>query len=286
MNIYHFSTNAIESVRNLFLKELSAIYSKDELSTLFIRIVESLGYEFNSVRSFNQSELIRLSEIIDELKRGKPLSYILGYTYFYNLKFLVNPNVLIPRPETEELVWNVKNYIDKKFLDKKTFRIADIGTGSGCIAIALKHLFPQAEVWAIDISEEALEVAKRNAPLNSVEIFFEIKDILKDSLNGAFDVIVSNPPYIPLSDRETLEDRVKKYEPSVALFCKSATEFYERILTECTQYLDLQGFAFLELNQFYSHLVMEVCERLKLPLKCEIIKDWSGNDRFLLVEKN
>ncbi len=286
MNSYHFSTNAIESVRNLFFKELSAIYSKDELSILFVRVVESLGYEFNSVRYFNQSELIQLSGIIDELKEGKPLQYILGYAYFYNLKFLVNPNVLIPRPETEELVWNVKNYIDKNFLDKKTFRIADIGTGSGCIAIVLKHLFPQAEVWAIDISEEAMEAAKRNAQLNGVEIFFEIKDILKDSLNGAFDVIVSNPPYIPISDSNTVADRVKKYEPSVALFCKSATEFYERILVECTQHLNLQGFAFLELNQFYSHLVRGVCEKLRLQLKCKIIKDWSGNDRFLLVEKN
>lgn len=286
MNIYHFSTNTIESVRNLFFKELSDVYSKDELSVLFIRIVESLGYEFNSVRYFNQSELIRLSEMIDELKRGKPLSYILGYTYFYNLKFLVNPNVLIPRPETEELVWNVKNYIEKKFFDKKTLRITDIGTGSGCISVTLKHLFPHAEVWAMDISEESLEVAKQNAQLNKVEVFFELKDILSKSLNGGFDVIVSNPPYIPISDSAILEDRVKKYEPSVALFCKSATEFYERILVECTQHLDSEGFAFLELNQFYSHLVMEVCENLKLALKCEMIKDWSGNDRFLLVEKN
>ncbi len=286
MNVYHFSTNAVESVSNLFFKELSDIYSKDELSILFTRIVESLGYEFNSVRYFNQSELIQLSEIIDELKKGKPLQYILGYTYFYNLKFLVNPNVLIPRPETEELVWNVKNYIDKKFFDKKALRIVDIGTGSGCISVTLKHLLPQAEVWAIDISEEALEVAKKNAQLNKVEVFFEFKDILSASLNGVFDVIVSNPPYIPISDGNTLADRVKKYDPFIALFSKNATEFYERILAECMQHLDLQGFAFLELNQFYSHLVMEACENLKLPLKCEIIKDWSGNDRFLLVEKN
>ncbi|GIV27434.1 MAG: release factor glutamine methyltransferase [Bacteroidia bacterium] len=285
MNIYHFRSNQIASVKYLFFNELNVVYSKEELEILFIRVVESLGYEFNSVEYLNQSDLIVISKIIDELKTGKPLAYILGYTYFYNLKFLVNKSVLIPRPETEELVWNLKNILQNKFDGKKPIKILDIGTGSGCIAITLKKLFPEAKVWAIDVSKEALELAQKNAELNGIEVFFEHKDILIESLDREYDIIVSNPPYIPIVDKEMIDDRVKKFEPHIALFSQTAIEFYERILDLSKTFLEKGGIAFLELNQYYAKDIKNLCEKFMDIFRYEIKKDWSGNDRFLLIEK-
>lgn len=286
MNIYPFLSNRARDVWAIFLRELRSLYSEEELRVLFRRILEHFGYQSNIDNVyFNQSELIDISGFIDELKQNKPIAYILGYTYFYHLKFLVNPHVLIPRPETEELVWQVKQKIEQKFGKNSYLKIIDIGTGSGCIAITLKHSLPRADVWATDISEKALELAHRNSLLNKTDVFFLQMDVFQKNIPVCADIIVSNPPYIPWSDADQVEDRVKKFEPLVALFSDTAMDFYECLFALCENCLNTNGLIFLEINPYYASDILQLAQSYKYLSDTKIIKDWSGNDRFFYAEK-
>lgn len=283
MNIYPFPSNKKDDVFRLFSEELKTVYSQDAIKVIFQRILEHFGYAnvllFREVY-LQQSELIKLSEWIKALKQKMPLAYLLGYTYFYNLKFYVNEHVLIPRPETEELLLYLKSVIEQEYSHIKRLSIIDIGTGSGCIAIVLKKLFPHADVDAIDISWNALAVARRNADFHQTEINFWQHDILREELLKKYDIIVSNPPYIPVQDAWKIEDSVKKYEPETALFCHSAVEFYERIFYLSQNCLNQHGTIMMEINQDYAQAIME-CS-MRYSLKWSIIKDWSGNNRFVV----
>lgn len=284
MNIYHFASNDIKDVKHKFIEILSDIYSLNECEVLFRKLAEHLGIDvFNKDFLLNQSELIELSEYVRELEKGKPVEYLLGYSYFFNLKFYVNENVLIPRPETEELVYLLKNIILNKWTDTSHLTIMDIGTGSGCIAVTLKKMFLNANVYAVDISEKALAVAQKNASEHKAEVHFGRCDVLSEDLpkNIYYDVMVSNPPYIPISDKQSISDRVKNYEPPVALFSNTATDFYERIFDLSKIYLKRGGLIFVELNQYYANDILKVAKSYDYFAEAEIIKDWSGNDRFI-----
>jgi release factor glutamine methyltransferase len=285
MNIFHFPSNQIHDVKKTFVELLKDIYSINECEVLFQRVTEHFGYNsFQANILFNQSELIDLTEIIKELQHKKPLAYILGYTYFFNMKFFVNENVLIPRPETEELVLQVKQIIETNYKNQ-SLNIIDIGTGSGCIAIALKKIFPSANITAIDKSKDALEIAQKNAAFHQLSINFKKLDILNEPLNETYDIIVSNPPYIPESDKNTIDESVIKFEPSMALFSNTAKEFYERIFYLSKNNLAPKGFVFMELNQYYGNEILDLSKKFEYFKNTELLKDWSGNDRFIVCYK-
>ena len=216
---------------------------------------------------------------IEKLKRNMPIQYIVGETEFYGLWFEVTPDVLIPRPETEELV----NWIVHDYKHESALSIADIGTGSGCIAISLKANFPDADVYAIDISEPALAVAKRNTLKNNLKINFLRADALKDGMMGfernSFDVIVSNPPYITSQERYLMEANVLEYEPHCALFAPDDAPFIyiTRIAAFAKNCLKEGGRLFLEINEAYPDEAADILKQHGLSdisLRKDINEKW------------
>lgn len=238
----------LKELKNSFHLQLDEIFGKDEVESFYFILTEYLhglkriDLALNPNFEISEEEVQKWETIITELKVEKPIQYIIGETWFYGLKFKVDGNTLIPRPETEELVdWIIesqKSKVKGQKIDKEDvtsigveMRILDIGTGTGCIPISIKRNIPQAEVFAIDVSEEALKVAKRNAVENNVEVNFILQNILEvenlslslpaesRSLNsGKFDVIVSNPPYVRNLEKQEIKKNVLEYEPHLALF--------------------------------------------------------------------
>ena len=219
---------------------------------------------------------------MEELKKEVPIQYLLGKTHFYGLDFEVNENVLIPRPETEELVeWiiNENKAIDKK----KKVKILDIGTGSGCIAISLAKNLPNAEVYAIDVSKKALETAKRNAISNNVEIIFMLKNVLElEILKSNYDIIVSNPPYVRNLEKEEIKKNVLDYEPHLALFVEDndALIFYRKIASLAQKNLLENGQLYFEINQYLGKEMTDLLEEMNFK-NIELRKDIYDNDRMI-----
>ncbi|MFP5470613.1 MAG: peptide chain release factor N(5)-glutamine methyltransferase, partial [Bacteroidia bacterium] len=227
------STNKVSSIVNLFKKRLSSIYDERELQNIIhlcfehIMAWDKMTFRQKQDDALSESELLHFNSIIKRLQKNEPIQYIMGHTEFYGLRFLINDNVLIPRPETEELV-----DLMVKENKHKSIRILDVGTGSGCIAVALKKNLPQSTVVAIDASNDAIEVARQNAKKNNVEVAFITMDIFSEDVLslGKFDVIVSNPPYITKQEQNQMREHVLAFEPHQALFVNhSPLEFYERI---------------------------------------------------------
>jgi release factor glutamine methyltransferase len=193
----------------------------------------------------------------------------------------VNPSVLIPRPETEELVFMMKEKLQSKAPEK--WNVLDIGTGSGCIALALKMFFPLWHVTATDVSEAALQTAKSNAAINRLEIEFLQKDILTGHTGQTFDVIVSNPPYVTLKEKPEMQDSVARYEPHMALFVKNDDPllFYKKIIGLCRDgLLRKGGNLFFEVHYHYGSLLPELMTEFGFN-DVQLLKDLSGNNRFI-----
>ncbi|MBK0382569.1 peptide chain release factor N(5)-glutamine methyltransferase [Pedobacter sp. SD-b] len=233
---------------------------------------------FDTVELDQQKHEIYLN-YLDQLKQEVPIQYILAIADFYQLKFKVDKNVLIPRPETEELV----HLIISDHKNKADLSILDIGTGSGCIPVALKKNITQAKVYAIDISEKALEIAKENALINRVEVDF----ILDDALNllnqkyPKFDVIVSNPPYIAAKEKQELQKQVLNHEPHLALFVddESPLVFYDKIADFAINNLNKNGFLYFEINQYLALETKQLIENK--GFKVDVIKDMNDNYRII-----
>ena len=217
------------------------------------------------------------------LKEGKPYQQILGETYFYGNRFFIDENVLIPRPETEELIELIENKLIH--LKKEKLKILDVGTGSGCISISLAKIFPNAEVSSIDISEKALNVAKKNADFHKVKVNFIQKDYLTGKLDEIYDIIVSNPPYIDVLEREEIPYSVKNFEPNIALFAPEnrVLAFYEKIARDSENHLKKGGSVFLEINQKLGKETLQLFQ--SVLTKSELVKDLSENERFVIGEK-
>ena len=274
--------------KRYFKSELSELYTEAESAKLYtIFLYEKTGFDAFQQRRFAHQELLisdeeDLKEILKELKTAKPYQQILGYTEFYGLKFFVDENVLIPRPETEELleitIQRLKN------LKIKKLKILDVGTGSGIIPITLKKHFPDAEVSAMDISEKALEIAQKNADFHKTKINFIQADYLNTNLTVNYDVIISNPPYIGIDENAEIEESVKGFEPNIALFSPTsdALIFYRKIAKDCENHLNENGLFFLEINQKLGN---ETLELFKNSSESELVKDLSGNDRFVIGKK-
>ena len=249
-----------------------------------------VGFDTFQQLRFAEQELLledekRLLEVISELKTSKPYQHILSETDFYGMTFFVNENVLIPRPETEELLELAIKKIKSSAFDNQSLKILDIGTGSGIIPLVLKKHFPEAEVTSIDLSEKALEVAKKNAAFHQLTINFIHADYLNFDLKENFDIIISNPPYIAIDEEKEIEHSVKGFEPTMALFSPTsdALIFYRKIAEDSKKHLNKNGLLFLEINQ---KLGSETLDLYRNDFEeAALIKDLSENDRFVFGRK-
>ena len=231
----------VKDVSATFQKQLASLYDTKEIDSLcMIAIGEITVTSSAKIKAFPELELPpehlkAIDNIVTELKTGKPIQYILGHTEFYGLTFKVNPSVLIPRPETEELVEWIIGAGREAQGGWQQHRILDIGTGSGCIAISLKKNMPEFSVSAIDISHEALQTAKENAALNNVDVNFIHADILdyprQPPTAVRYAIIVSNPPYVTVDDKKQMHTNVTDFEPHTALFVPDSDPliFYKAI---------------------------------------------------------
>ena len=274
----------LKNYRKIFIEKLTPIYDAGEAESFFYITLEELkGWKrtdlaLNTDAELTEEEKVKWDEVLWLLEQQKPIQYIFGKTHFYGLEFEVNKHTLIPRPETEELVEWITN-------DKAAgkIKVLDIGTGSGCIAIALAKRLPEAEVYAIDVSAEALAIAKRNAELNNVAITFWQKNILTtESLPETFDVIVSNPPYVRHLEKEEIKKNVLEHEPHLALFVEDndALVFYRKIAKLAKEALKPQGSLYFEINQYLGKETTDMltAEGFK---NVELRKDIYGNDRMV-----
>ena len=278
----------IKDLKQYFFDELIAIHGQDEVESFFLILTEYLhnlkriDLALNPNFEISEAEVQKWEAIISELKTEKPIQYIIGETWFYDSKFYVNEHTLIPRPETEELVdWIFAT--EKKNDKKEKLTILDIGTGTGCIPISLKKNIPQAEVSAIDVSEEALKVAQRNALENKVEINFILQNILEtEDLKQQFDIIVSNPPYVRNMEKQEIKKNVLAFEPHLALFVEDndALLFYRKIAQLALKNLTPNGLLFFEINQYLGKETIELLEDLGFK-NIELKKDIYGNDRMI-----
>ncbi|SNZ00660.1 peptide chain release factor N(5)-glutamine methyltransferase [Flagellimonas pacifica] len=287
----------LKEIKTIFHKELDAIYPTEEVDTFFYLAIE----HFLKLERFvlvlqpdlalTKEEQQPLFETLTQLKQERPIQYILGKTHFMDLELLVNEHVLIPRPETEELVQWILDYCqveqchpERSRRSSRDLNILDIGTGSGCIAIGLAKNFPKAKVHALDVSEKALDVAKQNAELNKVDIIFLQKDILDPEfeLESNFDIIVSNPPYVRELEKSEMKKNVMDYEPDLALFVpdNNALIFYEAITKFACDNLKTNGSLFFEINQYLGDKTQALLEAHNF-LEIELRKDLFGNDRML-----
>jgi release factor glutamine methyltransferase len=283
------------------LTALSSIYDEQEIESFFYLLLESyqgkkrIDLALNPDMEMDALQLIQWESALSELLNQKPIQYIIGATEFYGLPFLVNENTLIPRPETEELVeWIVA---ESRNSATGSLKILDIGTGSGCIAISLAKNLPNAEVFAVDVSEKALAVAKKNADTNKVKVNFIQADILKINdlvelptsnfqLPTHFDIIVSNPPYVRHLEKAEIKPNVLEHEPHLALFVEDtdALLFYRKIVELAKKNLAEKGKLFFEINQYLGKETLQLLEKFGFN-STELKKDIYGNDRMTRSEK-
>jgi release factor glutamine methyltransferase len=229
-------------------------------------------------------ELLKFEDVINQLKDEKPIQYILCEADFLDFKFQVNENILIPRPETEQLV-----LLAKKFLDANSYipnTILDIGTGSGCIAIAMKKLFPQSNVIGIDLSQSAIDLAEKNARKYELDVEFYQLDILKDDFNlYNYDVLISNPPYVLEYEKDEMNDNVTKWEPHSALFVPNEDPliFYKKIINEF--FINRKSkFAFFEINPLSYQLLVVFLNSFS-SLSYSFFNDYNDKIRYLVIKK-
>ena len=273
-----------------YTKELQAIYSKGEASAITHIIFSHFAHLSKSALAVSGNNIADditaavLRESLEKLLKHIPVQYITGEAWFYNLKFKVNDQVLIPRPETEELVQEVINFIK----DTKGKTILDVGTGSGCIPISIKKNIPDAEIISLDISACALHTAAKNAAANHVDIDFRQIDFLNEKTYHTlhvFDVIISNPPYIPENDKTTLDKNVMLHEPHLALFVpqNDALIFYRKIFLFAKEHLAEKGKIFLEVHEDYAKETAGIFNGDNYLT--EIKKDMQGKERMVIVSK-
>lgn len=254
-----------------FKEKLANIYTSTEVRVLW--------------QAFSEAPTgISAEDFATELLSGKPYQQILGVADFFGQKFCVNSHVLIPRPETEELLELAISKIYNDFEKEKTLDILDIGTGSGVISIILKKEFSSANITALDIDENALEIAKKNSKIHETEVKFLRQDYLNWHPDFSADIIISNPPYIAREEASDLASVVKNFEPRHALFSPSQDPliFYRKIAADARKILKPNGLIFLEINQ---RLGQETLKIFQQDFQAELLKDLSGNDRFILAKK-
>jgi release factor glutamine methyltransferase len=280
------STNTVNAIIQYYKDNLAELYASSEIKSIIELMFEkymdwpSSKLWLSRSERLSESDLLNFHFALKRLLKGEPVQQVIGYGYFYQLKFKVNASVLIPRPETEELVeWIVKETIEPA-------RILDIGTGSGCISIALKNELKACDITGVDISAEAIELARENATANRVEVAFATADVFSadftSQVGGKWDIIVSNPPYIPLSEKENMDKNVVEYEPHLALFVPDLDPliFYNQIADLALTMLVPNGKLYFEISNRKGEEVVRLL-REKGFKNVILRKDINDNDRMV-----
>lgn len=276
--------------KEIFLDSLKENLPSREIENIFFELLffkmnwERVDYLLNKNQKLSQKEVSFFKNCLEKINKNIPVQYITGQVNFCNLLIKVNPNVLIPRPETEELVHLILNNHNQDSLKE----ILDIGTGSGCIIIALKKTLPNTNCTAIDISKEAIRTAKANAVLNKVEVDFITKDILDyKNEEKSWDMIVSNPPYIPISNKKHMHPNVVQNEPSQALFVENEEplKYYQIISDFANNHLKKNGKIYFEIHEDFANDVVNLLSTKK-HFKTTVHKDFQGKNRFVVATKN
>jgi len=292
---YFCAMRSIASVEEQFLNELTQLYDAGEARQLYFLLLEDQWGWSKHEYFLRKQELIDdvringLLEALSSLKRAEPIQYVLGSAWFRGMKLIVDPSVLIPRPETEELVQLIID--QQQLIESGCPSIIDIGTGSGCIAIALKSALPCAILYALDISKDALQVAKQNADNHGMSIEYLQADILEWDVifqaDQQFDIVVSNPPYITEQERREMHPNVLAHEPHLALFVDNHTPllFYEHISAFALKHLRPGGKLYFEINRNYG---LEVCDLLRKKgfTDVQLHQDLQGADRIIQARKS
>lgn len=284
----------LKEFKLFFTEALSEIYPSTEIeSFFFILMEEKLSLKrIDTVLKpdflITDNNLATLQSIIKRLQKQEPIQYILGNTEFYGLPFIVNEHTLIPRSETEELVeWILLEIPQLKTkIQTKTLSLLDIGTGTGCIPISLAKNLQNAKITGIDISTEALKIAKENAALNKVDVaFIEVNILETKELPQQFNIIISNPPYVRELEKVEIKNNVLENEPHLALFVSNENPllFYKKIADLAKKHLTKNGFLFFEINQYLGKETVEML-REKEFINIELKKDLFGNDRMIKCE--
>ena len=275
----------LREIKNIFHSELDVLYGKDEVSSFFYMLIE---HYFNLERFVLaiQPELVIDKEqetvifnALAELKLEHPIQHIIGSSHFMDMDFKVNPHVLIPRPETEELVRWVIEDNEKAELP---LAILDMGTGSGCIPISLTKYLPNANIFGLDISLDALEVAQENNKIHGTKVEFFQADILNLNHKNNYDIIVSNPPYVRELEKAEMQKNVIDHEPSIALFVpdEDPLKFYRAIVNFASRHLNDKGSLYLEINQYLGNEMIELLQKYEFHT-IKLKQDIYGNDRML-----
>lgn len=290
MSVNSLSDKAIDVFRyylNVLEEKYNISEAKSLLNILFEHFVNirNLDLVKDPTMKMNASELLKIQCGVDELMKFKPIQYIVGYTIFLDFKFKVSHNVLIPRPETEELV---KLIIQDFKKIEHPISILDIGTGSGCIAVTLSKCIYKSTVSAIDICEKAIKLARENAKLNHTKIKFHVMDIFNDFKMNAlpmFDLVVSNPPYVKNSEKSLMQRNVLDYEPEKALFVSDENPliYYYALAEFGKEHLNNKGKLYIEINEAFGKKIAKLLEE-KNYSSIKIYKDINGKDRFISAE--
>ena len=270
--------NILANIIPAYINQITNFPRREVISFAYLSIEKILGYSksdciINSDKQLSNESVNSFKKIISDLRKNIPIQYVLGEANFYGLKFKVNRSTLIPRVETEELVEYILNHKFKSVLD--------IGTGSGCIAISIAKN-TDSRVTAIDISNEAIEIAKRNGIHNSVDVNFIVDDIFNFCHDKKYDLIVSNPPYVLESEKKYIHRNVIDYEPHDALFVNDSNPliFYKKIIEIAKNNLNKDGLLFFEINEKFSNQIIELLTDLNF-VEIELKKDINGRDRII-----
>jgi len=286
-------SNKLINVIKYYTDQLTKVYDEIESKSIMYQLVrhffkyERIDFVKSQEIRLSESELLTVHFAVKELLLHKPLQYVIGETEFLDLRIKVNDHVLIPRPETEELVQLI---CKREFTKNGVLHILDVGCGSGCIGIALKKSLGSSDVYGLDISENALKLAKENSELNDAELHFILCDILDETKwddLGTYEMVVSNPPYIRESEKELMRKNVLEFEPLHALFVKDDDPllFYRKIALFCEKHLTKNGTLYFEINEALGNETKEMLALMSFK-SIEIYKDINGKDRFIRAEKN
>nr|WP_321224621.1 peptide chain release factor N(5)-glutamine methyltransferase [uncultured Psychroserpens sp.] len=292
----------LKDILTIYHNELDALFGKEEVDSFFNILIEHyldlkrIHLVIHPEYVITKEEEQPLFEALANLKLHKPIQYILGETEFYGLPFKVNEHTLIPRPETEELVdWIIKSHLERSEesqLEESQLKILDIGTGTGCIAISLAKHLTKANVSALDVSEDALKIAKQNAKLNDVDVEFVHDNILNSrhaegvSVSHYYDIIVSNPPYVRNLEKAEIQPNVLDNEPHLALFVEDENplQFYKAICEFAQLNLKANGSLFFEINEYLGNEMLDLMTKFNFK-DIELKKDMFGKDRMIKGKK-
>lgn len=280
--------NSLFSLKQYFFEKLVGIYDEREISSFFFLGLthylkrSRLDYLQDPKATVSESDILRMRHLAKELRTERPIQHVFGETEFMGLPIYVNEHVLIPRPETEEIVADIFNKV------KKASNIVDLCTGSGCIALALKDHFTKAQVMGVDFSQDALKTAQKNASRNDLDVQFIYGDVLADELEiPNCDLLIANPPYVMEKEKAEMAKNVLDHEPHLALFVSDEDPlvFYRAIIKKAVEKLEVNGWIFMEINEKFGVEISNLMRNAGLSKNLTLNLDLNGKDRWISAQK-